>query len=119
MDLFGLKAGLDCNEEVHRARILGEWSNMIGYIMGFSSFVVYARAWNSPVVNGKHGWKNDMVANMATFFCSGSSMRSSFLGNLKPLDKKLDLHKPIAIHNNSLYSTFREVLLKLQIPGSL
>jgi hypothetical protein len=55
MDLFGLKAGLDCNEEVHRARILGEWSNMIGYIMGFSSFVVYARARNSPVVNGKHG----------------------------------------------------------------
>ena len=55
MDLFGLRVSLDCSEEVHRARILGEWSNMIGYIMGSSSSGVYARVGNSPVVNVKHG----------------------------------------------------------------
>jgi hypothetical protein len=37
--------------------------------------------------------KNDMVANIATLFAMGVFQSSSFLGNLKPLDKKRDLWK--------------------------
>ena len=35
----------------------------------------------------------DMATNMATIFARGVLWRLSFLGNLKPSDKKLDLHK--------------------------
>jgi hypothetical protein len=45
----------------------------------------------------EHGWKNDMVANMTTHtsFLLGRRVfwRSNFLGNFKPLDKKLDLQR--------------------------
>lgn len=37
--------------------------------------------------------ENDIVANMATLFDRGVLERSSFLGNLKPLDKKLGLRR--------------------------
>lgn len=39
--------------------------------------------------NIKHGCKNDMTTNMTTFFSGGVLKRSSFLGNLKLLVKKL------------------------------
>ena len=41
-----------------------EWSNMIGYKMSSSLARVYTIARTSPVENFKHGWVNDMTANM-------------------------------------------------------
>jgi hypothetical protein len=41
--------------------------------------------------NFMFGLKNDMVANMATRFARGVLRMSSFLGNLKPSDEKLNL----------------------------
>jgi hypothetical protein len=35
------------------------------------------------VENFNHGWKNDMVVNMATLFPKGVFWRSSFLDNLR------------------------------------
>ena len=84
-------ANLDCGEEVHRSRILGEWSNMTSYKMFVPKDEAYTTAMTSPVENFKHGWKYDMGVNLATLFTKGILWRSSFLGNFKPLDKKLSL----------------------------
>ena len=65
---------------------------MIGYEMDFSPTKVYTMAKTSLVKNFKDGWKNDMDANMATRFARGVLWKSRFLGNLKPLNKKLGLH---------------------------
>ena len=43
----------------------------------------------SLLENFKHESKNDMDANMATLFVRGALRRSSFLGNLKPLNLNL------------------------------
>jgi hypothetical protein len=51
------KVGLDYGEEVHRSRILGEWSNMVGYKMGLSLAGVYTTAKTCPMENFKYGWK--------------------------------------------------------------
>ena len=68
---------------------------MIGYQMGSSSTGVYIMAKISPMENCKHGFKkNNMAANMATFFSSRVLQRSSFLDNLKPLDMKLGFSRP-------------------------
>jgi hypothetical protein len=53
---------------------------MIGFEMGSSLAGLYTMAKISPVKKFKIGLKNDMVANMATFFCSGSSLKVKFLG---------------------------------------
>jgi len=50
-----LRAGLDYGEEVHRSRISGEWSNMIGYDISSSHAEVYTTANTSLVENCKHG----------------------------------------------------------------
>ena len=39
--------------------------------------------------------ENDMVANMATIFAEGVIWKSSFLGNLEPSNKKLDLWRTL------------------------
>ena len=39
-----LRAGLDYGEEVHKSRIIGEWSNLIGYTLGSSLVGVYTTA---------------------------------------------------------------------------
>ena len=60
-----LRAGLHYGEEeVHQLRILGEWSNMIGYEMGSST---------------PRGLHYNMVVNTLTFFCLGSSSEMKFL----------------------------------------
>ena len=59
--------------------------------MGYSHAMVYTTAKTSPVDDFKHGWQNDMATNMAILFAKGGLWRSSFLGNLKPSDKKLGL----------------------------
>ena len=41
-------AGLIHNEEMHQSRILGEWSNMIGYNMGSSPAMVYTTVKTYP-----------------------------------------------------------------------
>ena len=56
---------------------------MIGYKMGSSRVGVHTIAKTFPVEIFNHGWKNDMVANMATLSAKGVSWRSSILGNLK------------------------------------
>ena len=60
---------------------------MIGYKMGTLVAGVY-----TLVENFKHEWKNDMLANMTTFYW-GSSPEVKFLGNLKMSDKKLSLQR--------------------------
>jgi hypothetical protein len=84
-------AGLDYGEKVHWSRILGEWSNMIGYKMGSSLTGVCAMAKTSPVENFKHRWRNVMVVHMATFFAKGVLQWSIFFSILKPSDKKFGL----------------------------
>jgi hypothetical protein len=86
-----LRAGLNYGEEVHHSRISGEWSNMIGFGMNSSLAKVYTTPKTFAEENSKHGWKNDMVVNMATFFVREVLQRSSLLNNLKLSDKKLDL----------------------------
>ena len=55
---------------------------------------VYTTAKTCPVENFKHRRKNDIVTNIATFvLLGGVFQKSSFLGNLKPSDKKLDPRK--------------------------
>ena len=81
--------GFKCSEKVHQSRILGEWSNMIGYTMS-SSLQPSLLQWTTSSMNGKMAW----LANMATrFFARGVLRRSSLLGNLKVLDNKLGLHR--------------------------
>ena len=76
------------------SRILEEWSNLIGCKMSSSPIGVYTTAKTCPVENFKHRWKNDIVTNIATFvLLGGVFQKSSFLGNLKPSDKKLDPRK--------------------------
>ena len=78
-----LKVGLDYDEEVH---------NVFGYEICSSLVGVYTMVKTFSVENFKHGRKNDMVVNMATFihfiFVRGILWRSNFSGNFKPLDKK-------------------------------
>ena len=67
---------------------------MSGYEMGSSLVGVYTMAKTSPVENFNHEWKNNnMIANMATFLARVVLCRSSFLSNLKPSYKKLDLQR--------------------------
>ena len=57
-------------------------------------FIARCLHYNQDFFGGEHQvWinKSDMVTNMATLLARGVLWRSSFLGNLKPSDKKLDL----------------------------
>ena len=56
---------------MHTSRILGEWSNPIGYKMGSSLARIYTTTKTSSVDNFKHRCKNYMVANMETLFTRG------------------------------------------------
>jgi hypothetical protein len=60
-----------------------EWDSFLVYI--------YTTVNSPPVENFAHGWKNDMSTNVVILFWRGVLRRSSFLGNLKALDKKLGL----------------------------
>ena len=91
LGLFTLRASLDYNEEVYWSRILGEWNNRIGYVMGSSSVGVYTTAMTSPVENFKHEWEINMVVHMAPLLATRVLKESSFLSNPKLSDKKLDL----------------------------
>ena len=64
---------------------------MIGYRMGSSPVGVHTMVKAFPVENFNNGWKNDMVANMATLSAKGVFGRSSFLGDLGPSYMKLGL----------------------------
>ena len=52
--LSTLRVNLDYGE-VHITRILGEWSNMVGFEMGPSPAGVYTMAKTSLVENFEHG----------------------------------------------------------------
>ena len=96
--LFGIclsyvRAGLDYDEVVQWSRILGEWSNMIGYKLGSSLAKVYTMAKSSQAKIFEHEWKDDMAANMATLYARAILWRPSFSSNLKPLNKKLALQR--------------------------
>ena len=80
---------LDYNEEVHRSKNLREWSNAIGYKMVTSLAGVYTTTKTSLVENSKHGWKSEMVANMATRFSRGESfLEVKFVGQLQTLGQE-------------------------------
>ena len=49
-----LRVSLDYGEEIHLLRILGEWSNMIGYKMSSSPAGNFSAAKTSPIKNFKH-----------------------------------------------------------------
>ena len=59
--------------------------------MGFSLARVYIAEKTILMENFKCGFENDMDVNMATLFARGILWRWSFLSNLKPSYKKLDL----------------------------
>ena len=78
---------------VHRSWILGEFWNLIGQEWHFCLVVVHIAVKSPLVENFVHGWQNDMVTNVATLLGRGVLWRSSFLGNLKILDKRLGLRR--------------------------
>jgi hypothetical protein len=63
--------------------------------MGSPVAKVYTTVKISQVENFKHRCRNDMVVNIVTFFVGGVLRRSSFLDNLKSLDKKLGLRETL------------------------
>ena len=80
---------LDYSEEVHRSKNLGEWSNAIDYKMVTSLAGVYTTTKTSLVENSKHGWKSDMVANMATLFAREESfLEVKFVGQPQTLGQE-------------------------------
>lgn len=87
---------LDCSEQVHWSKKLGEWNTVIDHIMGLSLVGIYIMDKTSSVENFKQIWKNDIVANIATFFARGIRWWSSFLGNIKSSYKKF---KPLENSN--------------------
>ena len=66
---------------------------MIDYGMGSLPAGVYIMTMTFSVHNFEHEWKNDVVVNTVTLFVRGVLWMSSFLGHLKPLNKKLNLCK--------------------------
>ena len=80
---------LDYSEELHRSKNLGEWSNAIDYKMVTSLAGVYTTTKTSLVENSKHGWKSDMVANMATLFAREESfLEVKFVGQPQTLGQE-------------------------------
>ena len=69
---------------------------MIGQEWDSSLVEVYTTVKNPLVENFAYGWKNDMATNVATFFWKGVLWRSSFMGNIKALVKKLGLQRILA-----------------------
>jgi hypothetical protein len=49
--ILRLRAGLDHGEKVHQSKNLGQWSNIIGYIMDSSLIGVYIMAKGFAVDN--------------------------------------------------------------------
>ena len=66
----------------------------VGYKMESSSASAHTTTKTYRVENFKHGYKNDMVANMATLLLAGFLHRSRFSGNLKLSNNKLVLQRP-------------------------
>jgi hypothetical protein len=90
-----LRAALHYDGEGYQSKILGEFWNMIGQEWD-CPVQVYSTVKNSPMENFAHRWKNDMATNMATLFWRGILQKSSFLGNLKALNKKLGLWRTLS-----------------------
>ena len=85
------RASLDYIEEVPRSRIVGIRSTRIGYEIGSSLAGVYTTS--KTFSREPQAWtkNNNMIGNMAMLFAWGTFRWSSFLDNLKPLDKKLGI----------------------------
>ena len=75
-----LRAALHYSGEVHRSCILGEFQNLVGQEQHLCPVVVYTTTKSPLVEKIVHGWKNDMDANVATFFFEGDSPEVKFLG---------------------------------------
>jgi hypothetical protein len=75
---------------VHQSKNLREWRNKIGYEMGFSWARVSTMAKTSLVENFKHGWRIDMIVNMATFFITGVLLGMSTWPKLQDLGRPLE-----------------------------
>ena len=85
--IYKQRACLDYGDEaVHRSRILGAWSNLIGYKKASSPSRVYTTT-KTSLVESSQTW----MKNQQHFLLGNLPGGWSFLGNLKPLDKKLGL----------------------------
>ena len=87
-----LRAALHYGGEVHRSWILGEFYNLIGREQHTWPVVVYTTSKSPLVENIVHGWRNDNGCQHGDTFLKGSSLEVK-LGNLKALNKKLDLRR--------------------------
>ena len=83
---------------------------MVGHEMRSSLTWVYTIDKTSLLENFKYGWKHEMVANMATLFVRGILWKSHFLGNLKLLEKKLDVQRIPTWGSFFLFSIFFFIL---------
>ena len=89
-----LRDGLHYGGEVHRSWILGEFKILIGQEQHSCPVVIYSAPKSPLVENIVHGWKKmTWMPTWRTLFRRGVLWRSSFLGNLKASDKKLDLRR--------------------------
>lgn len=66
--------------EVHLSILFKEWTDTIGYKMGFSTAKVHTLAKTSPVEKFKHGWEKDRHGcRRGNTFCQGILLRRSFM----------------------------------------
>lgn len=92
MVCHSVRTTLDYDKEVHRSKNFKGMEQYDGYKIGFHQpgFTLWPRLlqWRTPSMNERM-----TCTNMATLFASGVLQRSSFSGNLKPLDNKIDLER--------------------------
>ena len=93
-----LRVGLDYGEEVHQWRIWGEHWVLTGHGLHYGQDFF---RWRITSMDEK----NEVVVNMATLLDRGVLRRSSCLGNLKPLVKKLGLWRA-PTRGNCFYNIF-------------
>lgn len=80
LNSYLLRHGLDYSEEdMHRSRIWGEWSNMIGYEMDSSPPTIYT----TPMKKFQAWMGKKYSGQLSNTFATGVLQRSSFMSTLK------------------------------------
>ena len=90
---LGFRAGLDCTGKVHRSRGLEEWSNMIGYAMGFSQVqgLQYGQNFSGEGLQAwmaEKKWHGCQHGNTILIGGGGSSLEVEFPGQLQTLKRE-------------------------------
>ena len=86
---FKIRVGLGYGEEVQRSGGLGEWSNVIGYAMGF--LTCHGLHYNHDFFGGElQAWAENMtwLVNMAKPLAKGVFWWSSFFGQSQTLGQE-------------------------------